>query len=291
MDVVRNITTKNNENKEIEINKINNNNMKIKLKLKFLFISLLFFSFSYCQENTNNRNITINYTNSINGYNVTVLWIPKIVKYKHVVGPAIVEFKNTSKNTSFSLAVNNFGILKNRLPFTYLEKDYQTILSDIPEKSINLFYEIGYIEDDVSFGTTDEPFFFQDVDFDNNKELIIVEIGIGQRDVSTFKVYNFSYGDINPERLNITYKEPYIYLDEMSEIDSLNKTITIYHSSGACSSSYDIYALNRSENSYENNEYILDTIIEQESDEDFCYELKYKIINNKKIFISKKTIQ
>jgi hypothetical protein len=235
-------------------------------------------------KNTETKVVTIEYSNEINGYTVKVVWKPKAVRYSHTKGPAIIEFYNKKDSTSFTLTNNNFSILNSKLPFGYTADSTEII--SLNQNDFKLVYDENNLKSEESFGTTSEPFFFRDIDFDNIKELVIVEIDNGQRGVATFKAYNFENGEIQSE-YGITNIEPFKSLDEVSEIDYVNKRIIINGSGGVCAGSSEIYKLQPSKN------IILETVIEQLRDDNLnkCYELKYKVIKQSKQLISKKEIK
>lgn len=256
-------------------------------RLLNLFLALTLISFcASCQtKNTETKVVTIEYSNEINGYAVNVVWKPKAVSYSHTKGPAIIEFYNKKDSTSFTLTNNNFSILNSKLPFSY-SADSTEIIS-LNQNNFKLVYDENNLKSEYSFGTTNEPFFFRDIDFDNIKELIIVEIDNGQRGFATFKAYNFDeYGEIQSED-GFTNIEPFKSLDELSKIDYVNKRIIIYGSGGICAGSFEIYKLQPSKN------IILETVIEQHRDDYLhkCYELTYKVIKQSKQLISKKEIK
>jgi hypothetical protein len=241
--------------------------------------------------------VLVEYKNEINGYLVKVIWKPNGVIYDHTVGPAIIEFYCPNDSTKFTLTNNNFGILNNKLPFSFSENGSEIIKYN--QKNIKLFYDDKYYIDHNSqvagFGTTNEPFFFQDLDFDNRKELIISEINNGQRGIATFKVYKFESSESNrieSELYNVTTEEPFKSLDEMSTIDYINKRILIYNSGGWCSSSTYIYTFKSSED-YVTNKFLITAIIQEELDEikNKCSEVNYRVINQSKQFISKKEVK
>ena len=149
------------------------------------------------------------------------------------------------------------------------------------------------MKNEKSFGATPEPFFFQDLDFDNSKELIIKEAVNGQRGGSSFKAYKIKNGYLESDLYNITYNEPYKSLDEMSKIDYTKKQITISKSGGSCGSVNEIYKLMPSKNEYEDKKFALESLIVYEQDEKLnkCFELNYKVINQSKQLISKKVIK
>jgi hypothetical protein len=234
--------------------------------------------------------VSISYSNVINGYSVYVLWKPMVVSNNRTIGPAILEFYKVDEPYSFFLTNNHFGIENSKLPFTYSE-DGLGIIS-INEYEIYLGYDNDDLESEYSFGTTNQPFFFQDLDFDKIEELVFVESENGQRGVASFKAYKFENSELQPDRYGITSIEPFKSLDEMSKIDYLTKRITIYNSGGNCANSYEIYKLQLAKNEYEGNSFTLETRIEEQRDEksNKCYELTYSVIGQSKKLLSKKEI-
>lgn len=234
--------------------------------------------------------VSISYSNVINGYSVYVLWKPMVVSNNRTIGPAIIEFYKVDEPYSFYLTNNHFGIENSKLPFTYSE-DGLSIVS-INEYEIYLEYNEDDLGTDYSFGTTNAPFFFQDLDFDKIEELVLVEIDNGQRGVASFKAYKFDGSELLPDRSGITTIEPFRSLDEMSKVDYLTKRITIYNSGGNCANSYEIYKLQPAKNEYEGNSFTLETIIEEQIDEKLnkCYELTYSVTGQSKKLLLKKEI-
>lgn len=234
--------------------------------------------------------VSISYSSVINGYSVYVLWKPMVVSNNRTIGPAILEFYKVDEPYSFFLTNNHFGIENSKLPFTYSE-DGLGIIS-INEYEINFGYDNDDLESAYSFGTTNQPFFFQDLDFDKIEELVFVESENGQRGVASFKAYKFENSELQPDRYGITSIEPFKSLDEMSKIDYLTKRITIYNSGGNCANSYEIYKLQLAKNEYEGNSFTLETRIEEQRDEksNKCYELTYSVIGQSKKLLSKKEI-
>ena len=145
---------------------------------------------------------------------------------------------------------------------------------------------------DYSFGTTNQPFFFQDLDFDTIEELVFLEIDNGQRGIASFKAYKFENSELQPDRYGITSIEPFRSLDEMSTVDYLTKRITIYKSGGNCANIHEIYKLQPAKNDYEANSFVLETIIEEQRDEksNKCYESTYSVIGQSKKLIAKKEL-
>ena len=253
----------------------------IQLLTSIIFI-LLFSSFISSQDRLTDRSITvIEYLNEINGYKINVYWKPEEINYNYVVGPAIFElYKTNDYSIPFILRNNYFALNKSRLPFTYNNDSTEIISTN--EKIIQLNYHFPqnlFLNGEES----DEPFLFEDINFDNNKELIISEYGNGQRYVSTYKVYGFEDGILNNEPYQF---EPFKSLDGMSSINYANKSITIHSSGGWCCGTDEIYTLQLNE--YVINTFVLQNIIEEHPSEDSnkCFELRYDVINGIKQLIS-----
>ena len=234
--------------------------------------------------------VTIAYTNEIKGYSVSVLWKPLVVSNNRTIGPAILEFYKIDEPYSFYLTNNHFGLENSMLPFSYSEDGLS--ITSFNKYEINLEYNEDDLGTDYSFGTTNAPFFFQDLDFDKIEELVLVEIENGQRGVASFKAYKFDGSELLPDRNGITTIEPFNSLDEMSKVDYLTKRITIYNSGGNCANSYEIYKLQPAKNEHEGNSFVLETVIEEQIEEksNKCYELTYSVIGQSKKLLSKMEI-
>jgi hypothetical protein len=240
-------------------------------------------------KNVQSKVVIIEYTNEICGYLVKVIWKPNNVHFEHTVGPAIIEFYNLKDSTTFTLTNNHFGVLSSKLPFSYSEVGEE--IFTLNQNDIKLVYDNNNLFDSQGyFRITNETFFFQDLDFDNKKELILGELNQGQRGVATFKAYKtYSSSEIIPDIYNVTNEEPFKSLDEMSEVDHINKRIIINGSNGWCAESKYIYKLRPTPNDFDGNNFVLETIIQRERDDNLnkCYELKYRVISQSKQLISK----
>jgi hypothetical protein len=186
--------------------------LKTKLKrLRLITLSLALTAISTFASGQNTyyepNGVSISYSNVINGYSVYVLWKPMVVSNNRTIGPAILEFYKVDEPYSFFLTNNHFGIENSKLPFTYSE-DGLGIIS-INEYEIYLGYDKDGLESAYSFGTTNQPFFFQDLDFDKIEELVFVESENGQRGVASFKAYKFENSELQPDRYGITSIEPF----------------------------------------------------------------------------------
>ena len=117
-------------------------------RLRLITLSLALTAISVCAAGQTNdfqpNGVTIAYTNEINGYSVSVLWKPLVVRNNRTIGPAILEFYKIDEPYSFYLTNNHFGLENSMLPFSYSE-DNLSIVS-INEYEINLEYN----EDDLA---------------------------------------------------------------------------------------------------------------------------------------------
>jgi len=227
------------------------------------------------KQGDNNNSVNLKYNNIINNMKVEVIWKPNNLWHDYVIGPAIVQFINIKYGGRSTVVNNNFGILEKRLTgllnIEWNKDDSGKYdVQSISNKSIDLEYKKSELKDGSFRKATDEPFFFYDIDFDNKKELIVSEMFIGQRYYSTFKVYKLSESQdidvIEDSFHQITYKEPYIFLDELSTVNISNKTIEIFLSGGALDSETKIYKLDSVKDDHGNNKYVLEKIIKDKSE-------------------------
>lgn len=208
-------------------------------------------------ENT----LTIAYSDVINDFKIKIIWTPRSEYYGYI-GSATIALTNTKTNRT-SYIINNFCSIENEIikkikitnkgEYLILEKDYN--------------FKIDYNSNNSSF-------YFKDINFDNKKELLIKEAGLGQRGVNAIKVYEYSFGmhsDYADFWDKINY-EPFNSLDDMSNIDLENKKIEIYASNGVCAGTYDEYI-------YNNRWIYSKRIIEKEIDFE-CYNYTYRVVSS-----------
>lgn len=210
----------------------------------FLFYLISFGSFGkYDKSNISSDSLVyIQYTNLINGYYVKVKWIPNQVINSHTIGPAIIEFFQKKDSILFSITTNKFGVLSKELPFEYSEDSL--FLIKIQTNKIELKYNNLIRKNlDQSFFDSNEPFFFQDINFDNIDDLILVEHYQAQRETSRFIPYDLKsivmYQEWSDN--NLRYYMPYKEFDGFSSIDYRRRQIHLYHSGGACAGEEFVY--------------------------------------------------
>jgi len=175
--------------------------------------------------------IYIEFTDVIQGrYIVDVEWFPDWGLVPMFNGPANINFKLIDRDVKFTIKTDFFNIGNRMFSFPKYRMDADTIAN---KEVIKMKYS------DIA----NEPFAFGDMNFDGIKELVIANRRQGQRYHDAYEVYliqeieDTSYFNI----IDLTDVLPYSNIDATTKFDSGNKTIQLYYSGGACSSSYETY--------------------------------------------------
>ena len=175
--------------------------------------------------------IYIEFTDVIQGrYIVDVEWFPNWGLAPMFNGPANINFKLIDKDVKFTIKTDFFNIGNRMFSFPKYRMDAETIAS---KEVIKMKFS------DIA----NAPFAFGDMNFDGIKELVIANRKQGQRHQDAYEVYliqeieDTSYFNI----LDLTDTLPYSNIDATTKFDSDNKSIQLYYSGGACSSSYETY--------------------------------------------------
>ena len=175
--------------------------------------------------------IYIEFTDVIQGrYIVDVEWFPNWGLVPMFNGPANINFKLIDRDVKFTIKTDFFNIGNRMFSFPKYRMDAETIAS---KEVIKMKFS------DIA----NAPFAFGDMNFDGIKELVIANRKQGQRHHDAYEVYliqeieDTSYFNI----MDLTDTLPYSNIDATTEFDSDNKTIQLYYSGGACSSSYETY--------------------------------------------------
>ena len=240
------------------------------------------------------KTIHLKFTNIIDGqYAVDVLWMPDDGLAPQLVGPATISFvKNRGRSFSvlaeaFHLPIdvlNEFGLLK------YDNSgDYHTLPVDLSK-----VHPIEYGSDEVSIFNNPYhlyydkpivgivPFFFEDIDFDNKDELILINTRAGQRWVDSYTIYKATYKGGNI--YSLATDEPFNMLDQKTTFNKENRTIDVFSSGGACGSTNEKFQLINGK--YASVEFV--EWVSVENDEKIaCIESIYTVINDKRILKSK----
>ena len=175
--------------------------------------------------------IYIEFTDVIQGrYIVDVEWFPDWGLAPMFNGPANINFKLIDRDVKFTIKTDFFNIGNRMFSFPKYRMDAETIAS---KEVIKMKFS------DIA----NAPFAFGDMNFDGIKELVIANRRQGQRHHDAYEIYliqeieDTSYFNI----LDLTDTLPYSNIDATTKFDSDNKTIQLYYSGGACSSSYETY--------------------------------------------------
>lgn len=162
------------------------------------------------------KHIYIRYKQPVEGYTVTALCTMDgldiiFSENNGISGKALLRFENDSThfyvyNSSFSDSILYYGMERE-------VKDKEVIYIDYRPIS----------DSDVCYCST--PFFFQDVNFDGKKELLINKWQTRPKGHSSFDVYV-----LQPDLKKLT-EPPFDKYDHMTEIDTVNKTIKLYEGS------------------------------------------------------------
>jgi len=184
--------------------------------------------------------IKIHFTDLIEGkYTVDVQWFPDNGLAPFLTGPAIITFKRKGDVLSWFTKLTGFFHIPN------FEVDWEKINNgEVFEMKYGDFYNLSTLKELASkegIYSLETPFFFEDVNFDGKRELIITEKRNGQRGRDAYKVY--SIGEFRPEidLYDITYSLPYVKFDSSTEFNPKDKTITLYYSGGACTTISETY--------------------------------------------------
>ena len=211
-----------------------------------LFILGLLFIYSFSSPNKIG-NVFIKYDNLVEGYRVSIKFTPKVVYYEdHIIGRGTIYFHHIKTNQRFKIYNPMMGFPIGVLPIK-LNKNKKWIVS-IKKHLLKLKYNADYTTTEKNkfgnFGTTKVPFFFQDVNLDGSKELVIPKLNSGQRGVAIFKLYEVKNGKLLKNKNSFSMKKPCSMLDEMTKFYPEKRQI-IQHCSGGYKGSYDtIYLIN-----------------------------------------------
>lgn len=208
-------------------------------KLFFLFVGTMAICVSCTQgsgkvEEASNPSasspvVTIGFSTPVNGYEVKAFWKPLDIVTEHIVGPALLRFIHSADSSFFYVTTDQFSVPMSQLPFQYSEESGG--ITGIALAEYVLPYDTTALEQGEVFGTTAVPFFFKDLNFDKQKELLIGEAGKGQRHYPAFKVYELDgYGGA----ADLSRLVPYNEIDGLTQLDSELQQIIIHKSGGDC---------------------------------------------------------
>lgn len=195
-------------------------------------------------DKTHSVKVNLKYAEPINGYNVTVTcFVDTTHNYDSpntnwnqnaIVGRGYINFKNDSvqftvENPLFS----DSTLMANSLPLT---NDIQISADYTP------FSRPDNGRRDIFNNYNQSPFFFYDIDFDGEKELIVTHWeGMEYHAHNSYKVYKVRNTKTD-EILRPMTRPPFDRMDDYTQIDTTAKTISICKGVDAMKiEGYDIY--------------------------------------------------
>ena len=170
-------------------------------------------------ESFNQPRIFIKYKQPVNGYDVTVVCLPYNYTYDkerntEIWGNALLCFEK--KDSRF---------------YIYNESFSDSVLYYVNEQEVrdNMILELDHLPKSKNeYLSHNSPFFFSDVDFDGEEELIINNWKCGIRHCNTYDVYKITNNDVK-QLTEAPFVNPTGKISNYnSEFDSVNKTITIH---------------------------------------------------------------
>lgn len=155
--------------------------------------------------------VYIKYKQPINGYTVKVLWLPSTDKsgYTAETGNAVLHFE--SENNHFYIQTKSYRDTA-VYSHTHLKDGDVLFWNYTPKKKGEILSKYS-------------PFFFSDVNFDGENELLINDYNGGSKGSNTYEVYK-----IHPYYAEIIKDAPFASLEnDMTDFDLVNKTITCHY--------------------------------------------------------------
>lgn len=168
--------------------------------------------------------IFIKYRQPVNGYDVTVMCLPYNYTYDkeretEIWGNALLYFEK--EDSRF---------------YIYNESFSDSVLYYVNEQEVrdNMILELDYLPKSKNeYLSHNSPFFFSDVDFDGEEELIINNWRCGTRHCNTYDVYKITNNEVK-QLTEAPFVNPTGKISNYnSDFDSVNKTITIHKRTGS----------------------------------------------------------
>ena len=194
-------------------------------KRLLLFVSL--FGLLSCTDSC----ISIHYKQKVNGYDVSVKVFTDSIQEEYLSDIATREAELTFKRDGQQLIVEN--------P-CYADRS-------LTAESLTSGMTIDYIPFEMSesgtFRGNQSPFFFFDVDFDGEDELLVcLWEEMGYRGYHAYQAYETNVGSGN-HQLSPMQDEPFNELNDYTEFDPINKTISIPQGVGLKMNGEKVYGL------------------------------------------------
>ena len=172
----------------------------------------------------------VHYNQKVNGYDVSVKVITDSIQeeyFSDIVGrEAVLTFRKGEQEVT---VVNP----------CYADKSL--IESSCDKKAIEIDYTPFNMSEENTFAGNQSPFFFFDVDFDGEEELLLcLWEGMGYRSHHAYQAYKM---DVGSHQLSPMQEEPFNELNDYTEFDTINKTISIPQGVGLKMEGRKVYGL------------------------------------------------
>ncbi|MEL4456709.1 hypothetical protein [Lutimonas vermicola] len=166
--------------------------------------------------------VTITYKGLIDNFSIRILWIPREeAPLGHISGPGIMEFTDLARSTRFTIKSMDLAISMDRIGIDSEEQRQSPL-----DKSFELQFDWTSNKDGLN-GNITEPFFFYDVDFDGKVELVVTQYSYGVQNSNTYKAYKLNESTLENDSKQITNEEPFSLLNDFTEFNKVNKSISI----------------------------------------------------------------
>ena len=210
--------------------------------------------------------VSIHSNNELWPYEITAQWWPereKSLPYEGmnipgVVGRATILISDPISGSSSTITTQFFHVPDIVLTPSNLVP-VEITLVNLPHPSLKAS------EDNISWST---PLLLEDVDFDGDLELVIINHGKGQRGTHEFEVFDIGLVG-NKLVATVKNKRPFKGMNLLDTFDVDKKTITSYLSGGACSSSWKTYLVSESKSTPLQS-------VEYDYDDSGCFKYTYK---------------
>ena len=175
-------------------------------------------------------NIHVHYNQKVNGYDVSAKILVDSIQeeyFSDIVGrEAVLTFR---KGKHEMTVVNP----------CYADKIL--IESSCDKKTIEIDYTPFNMSEDNTFAGNQSPFFFFDVDFDGEEELLLcLWEGMGYRSHHAYQAYKMN---VSTYQLSLMQEAPFNELNDYTELDTINKTISILQGVGLKLGGRKVYGL------------------------------------------------
>ena len=177
-------------------------------------------------------NIHVHYKQKINEYDVSAKILVDSIQeeyFSDIVGrEAVLMFRKGKQEVT---VVNP----------CYADKNL--IRSSCDKNLIEIDYTPFNMSEDNTFAGNQSPFFFFDVDFDGEDELLVcLWEGMGYRGYHAYQAYETNVGS-GTHQLSPMQEEPFDELNDYTEFDTINKTISIPQGVGMKMGGKKVYGL------------------------------------------------